>query len=78
LSFDHRWRTETSVALAAGIYAERAFDRMPILADALEEAGCDHAGLLSDHAGLLTHLRTTDDLFTRADWCLWNLLDLDR
>ena len=33
--------------LARGIYEERAFERMPILADALEEAGCDHAGLLA-------------------------------
>jgi hypothetical protein len=44
--FDPRWRSETAVALASGIYAERAFDRMPILADALEEAGCDHADVL--------------------------------
>jgi hypothetical protein len=33
--------------LARGIYEERAFERMPILADALEEAGCDHEGLLA-------------------------------
>lgn len=45
---DPRWRTETVVALATGIEAERAFDRMPILADALEEAGCDERPML-DH-----------------------------
>ncbi len=42
-----QWLTETVLALAAGIYADRAFDRMPILADALEEAGCDHADILT-------------------------------
>lgn len=43
LTFDPRWRTETAVALAAGIDHDRAFDRLPVLADALEEAGCDLA-----------------------------------
>jgi hypothetical protein len=45
--FVESWRTETAVALAAGIYEERAFDRLPILADALEDAGCDHADVLT-------------------------------
>lgn len=40
------WNTETAVALARGIEAERAFDRMPILADSLEEAGCDQQQVL--------------------------------
>ncbi|MCU0702869.1 MAG: hypothetical protein MUF18_02645 [Fimbriiglobus sp.] len=39
------WRSETVVALASAIRAENAFDRLPILADALEEAGCDHPDL---------------------------------
>jgi hypothetical protein len=51
------WRTETAVALAAGIYEERAFDRLPILADALEEAGCDHADVLNHLRGPGPHAR---------------------
>jgi hypothetical protein len=33
--------------MADGIHADRAFDRLPILADALEEAGCDDARVLA-------------------------------
>jgi hypothetical protein len=55
--FDPRWRTETAVALAAGIDAERAFDRLPILADALEDAGCDHADILHHCRGPGPHVR---------------------
>lgn len=55
--FDPRWRTETTVALAAGIDAERAFDRLPILADALEDAGCDHADILHHCRGPGPHVR---------------------
>ena len=57
IAFDPRWRTETAVALAAGIYDLRAFDRMPILADALEEAGCDHPDVLAHCRGPGPHAR---------------------
>ncbi|MBN9119827.1 MAG: hypothetical protein J0I06_11820 [Planctomycetes bacterium] len=42
------WLTSTVVALARGIYADHAFDRLPILADALQDAGCDDEDVL-DH-----------------------------
>ena len=57
VAFDPRWRTETAVALASGIYADRAFDRLPILADALEDAGCDAAELLAHLRGPGPHAR---------------------
>src|SRR5262249_37759649 len=37
--------------LAKGIYSQRGFDRLPILADALEDAGCDNADLLAHCRG---------------------------
>ncbi len=57
VEFANSWRSETVVALASGIYAERAFDRLPILADALEEAGCDHPDMLAHCRGPGPHVR---------------------
>jgi hypothetical protein len=57
VAFADAWRTETAVALATGIYEDRAFDRLPILADVLEEAGCDHADVLSHCRGPGPHAR---------------------
>ena len=45
--FDPRWRTEHTVGLAAKMYDDREFAAMPILADALEEAGCDSEPILT-------------------------------
>jgi hypothetical protein len=39
-SLEPHWITENVVGLALAIYDERCFDRMPILADALMDAGC--------------------------------------
>jgi hypothetical protein len=41
-----RWNDGTVLKLAQGIYDDRAFDRLPILADALEDAGCVDGDLL--------------------------------
>lgn len=57
------WLTSDVVALARGIYDERAFDRMPILADALQDAGCDSADVLN-------HLRDTALAHVRGCWAL--------
>ena len=63
VSFDPGWRTLAVVALATGIYEERAFDRMPILADALEDAGCDRGDLIG-------HLRDPHATHVRGCWAL--------
>ncbi len=57
LPFAPAWRTSTVVALADGIYQDRAFDRMPILADALEDAGCDNEDILDHCRGDGPHVR---------------------
>jgi hypothetical protein len=41
------WRTDTAVALARQMYESRDFAAMPILADALQDAGCDNEDILS-------------------------------
>jgi hypothetical protein len=51
------WNGGTAVKLARAIYDERAFDRLPVLADALEEAGCDHADLTAHCCGPGPHVR---------------------
>ena len=43
--------------LARGIYEERAFDRLPILADALEDAGCANADILGHLRSPGPHVR---------------------
>jgi hypothetical protein len=51
------WGSETALHLARGIYEARAFDLLPILADALEEAGCADAALLAHCRSGGAHVR---------------------
>ena len=62
-SFSPKWRTDTAVALAQQMYESREFDAMPILADALQDAGCDNNEIL-------THCRDTALTHVRGCWVL--------
>ena len=57
VALDPSWRTGTVLDLARGIYEERAFERLPILADALREAGCENEELLAHCRGPGPHAR---------------------
>jgi hypothetical protein len=46
--FSPDWRTDTARAIAGQMAASRDFGALPILADALQDAGCDNADIL-DH-----------------------------
>jgi hypothetical protein len=61
------WNDGTVVAIARPIYDDRAYDRLPILADALEDAG------LSDDT-VLSHLRSPGP-HVRGCWALDLVLD---
>jgi hypothetical protein len=50
------WQDGTVPKLAQSIYDERTFDRLPILADALEEAGCDDTDILGHCRGPGPHV----------------------
>jgi hypothetical protein len=53
-----RWSNAgTAAMLARAIYEERAFDRLPILADALQDAGCEDEQILEHCRGPGPHIR---------------------
>jgi hypothetical protein len=54
---DHSWLTPKAVALAQQIYDNRAFDRLPVLAGALEEAGCQDEDTLAHCRAPGPHVR---------------------
>jgi hypothetical protein len=59
--FDPEWRSDTALSLARHIYESRDFAQMPILADALQDAGCDNADILS-------HCRDPQQTHVRGCW----------
>jgi hypothetical protein len=52
---DPNWLSSNVVELAATIYRENSWELMPILADALQEAGCEQADILA-HCRQTTHI----------------------
>jgi hypothetical protein len=59
--FQPAWRTSTAVAIAQQMYDTRDFTAMPILADALQDAGCDNDNVLS-------HCREATGVHVRGCW----------
>ena len=57
VTFDPRWRTSDVVGVARGIYEDKAFERMPILADALMDAGCEDEQIIGHCRGDGPHVR---------------------
>lgn len=59
--FKKAWRTSTALTLAKQMYESREFSAMPILADALQDAGCDNDDILN-------HCRDTNQVHVRGCW----------
>jgi hypothetical protein len=61
VALDPSWQTSTVTDIACGMYDSRDFSVMPILADALQDAGCDNDDIL-------THCRDTNAVHVRGCW----------
>jgi hypothetical protein len=57
VNFAPEWRTDTALSLARQMYESRDFSALPILADALQDAGCDNADILSHCRSYGPHVR---------------------
>src|SRR5262245_43693424 len=57
VAFEPAWRTTTAVQLARQMYESRDFSAMPILADVLQDAGCDNEDVLAHCRGEGPHVR---------------------
>jgi hypothetical protein len=60
-TFDPSWRTSDTVGVASGVYESRDFSAMPILADAIQDAGCDNEDILN-------HCRDANATHVRGCW----------
>src|SRR5262245_29947109 len=61
VEFDPAWRRDTALTLARQMYESREFSAMPILADALQDAGCDNEDVLN-------HCRDANATHVRGCW----------
>jgi hypothetical protein len=68
VSLDRAWFSRKVKTLAQAIYDERAFERMPELADALAEAGCSNQDILSHCRGPGPHIRGCWVVDLVLDW----------
>lgn len=57
VAFDPAWRTAAVVAIAVPMLEAGDFSAMPVLADALEDAGCEHEQVLAHCRGEGPHFR---------------------
>ncbi len=69
VSVNQAWLTSTVIGLARLMYDSRDFSAMPILADALQDAGCDNDDILN-------HCRQQGE-HCRGCWCLDLILSKD-
>jgi hypothetical protein len=67
ITFSPSWRTDTAVSLARQMYDSRDFSASPILADALQDAGCDDIDILN-------HCREAGVTHVRGCWVVDHLL----
>jgi hypothetical protein len=61
VTFSPAWRTYNALALAQQMYDSRDFSVVPILADALQDAGCDNEDILN-------HCRDAGAAHVRGCW----------
>jgi hypothetical protein len=57
IAIDPSWLTSTVTALARQMYESRDFGPMPILADALQDSGCENSDVLTHCRGDGPHVR---------------------
>jgi hypothetical protein len=57
VAFEPNWRTSTVVAIARSVYESREFAPIPLLADALQDAGCENEEILKHCRSAGPHVR---------------------